>query len=86
MVTRAELPDTLTVSEVADILGVKPGTVRALVSQGEMEYVGDDVGDRNLSTDSFVEYVNRRYSGGKRYGPQDADFVGRPGDAGPGGA
>lgn len=81
MVTREELPDKLTVKETADILHLRPVTIKVLVSQGELRYVGE-VGDRDIDTDSIVEYVNRKYGGGRR-GTQARDPVGGPGDSGP---
>lgn len=60
MVTREELPDRLTVKEVADMLGLSPTTIRVLAMHGELTYIGE-VGERDIVTDSMVEYVRRRY-------------------------
>lgn len=62
MIKRSELPDKLTVKEVSDMLGVKPGTVKVMAVRGELQYVGE-VGSRDISTDSLVKYVNKRYGG-----------------------
>jgi excisionase family DNA binding protein len=64
MVTREELPDRLTVKETADMLGVSPTTIKVMISRGELKYIGE-VGNRDVLTDSIVEYVNRRFGGGK---------------------
>lgn len=58
--SRGELPDTLTVSEVADMLNLSTGTIKNLVSDGELDYIGE-IGDRSIDTDSLVRYVNRRF-------------------------
>lgn len=67
MPKREDLPDTLTIGEVADMLGVNIVTVRVFVSEGRLKYVGEP-GSYNIDTDSLVEYVNQRYGGNKRGG------------------
>lgn len=64
MVTREELPDKLTLGETADMLGLRPETIRVLAWQGELERVGES-GDWYIDTDSLVAYANRKYGGGK---------------------
>jgi hypothetical protein len=60
MVSREELPDKLTVSETADMLGLSVATIKTLAHAGDLTYVGE-MGYRDIDTDSLVEYVNRRY-------------------------
>ena len=60
MPKREELPDTLTPAEAANMLNLAVGTVRMLVSEGKLKFVGE-IGSQAIDTDSLVEYVNKKY-------------------------
>lgn len=53
-------PDKLTVTEVADILELQTQTVTRMANDGKLTWIGE-LPDRYITTESLVEYVNKRY-------------------------
>lgn len=70
-VVRADLSDLLTVAEVASLLGMQPGTWRALVARGQAPKADDPgVGPINRRMPRWRLSSVREYAQARRFNPK----------------